>query len=391
MKKAIITIHILLALLSTGILFKTSYQALNIKLKNRIAEIEKAKEEQKKPIVTDPIKETLNKMSLDEKIGQMLYISYRYPDFNNELKDLLTSIKPGGFIFFKENFNNTKQAKELIASIKKTAKIPLFLGIDEEGGRVSRLSAINDANINIIPPMLEVGNTNSITYAYNTGLNIASDLKQFNLNMDFAPVLDIFSNPNNTVIGNRSFGNNASIVSTMGLSLSRGLKNSNIIPVYKHFPGHGDTSSDSHYELPVIYKTKEELYKSELIPFKEAIKNNAEVIMIGHLALPNITKNNIPASLSKEIITNLLKKEMGYKGLVVTDALNMKAITDHYTNKEIYNMAINAGVDILLMPNNPKTAITEIKALIKENKITEKQINSSVYKILLLKSKYNIK
>ena len=176
----------------------------------------------------------------------------------------------------------------------------------------------------------------------------------------------------------------------MSTALAKGLSDNNIIPVYKHFPGHGNTTTDSHYELPIITKTKDELLKSDLIPFVNAIDNNAEIIMVGHLALPNITKDYTPASLSNIIITDILKNELGYQGIIITDALNMQAITKNYQEKETYELAINAGVDILLMPNNPKQAISLIKESINEGTITEENIDNSVYKILKLKKKYNI-
>ncbi len=346
------------------------------------------------PVIKEPIKDKattiLESLTLDEKIGQMLFISYRQENMDDKLKNILTNIKPGGFIFFSENFQEYDNAQKLISDIKSTGDIPLFLGIDEEGGRIDRLKNIKGYSYEKIPPMLNIGATNKVLTAYQTGCNIAKILNDFNLNLDFAPVIDVYSNPNNTVIGNRSFGSDPKLVSNMGLNLAQGLKDNNIIPVYKHFPGHGNTSKDSHYELPVITKNKEYLLNNDLIPFIDAIKNDADVIMIGHLAVPSITKDNTPASLSKELITNFLKNELNYQNLIITDALNMQAITKNYSNKEVYELAINAGVDVLLMPNNVEDAINTIKELINENKITEEQINSSVLKILNLKLKYNI-
>ena len=158
--------------------------------------------------------------------------------------------------------------------------------------------------------------------------------------------------------------------------------------VYKHFPGHGNTSVDSHEDLPIVTKTKEELLKDDIIPFMDAIKNGEEVIMIGHLAVPSITGDNTPASLSRKIITDLLKNELGFKGLVITDALNMGALTNNYTQDEVYIKAINAGVDILLMPNGSKDALNTIRDAVNKGMISEDTINNSVRKILTLKYKY---
>lgn len=328
----------------------------------------------------------LEDLTLEEKIGQMLIYFDHHSVMDFTLKEELETYKPGGFILFGDNFTNYSDTLNFIESIKSTAKIPLFISVDQEGGRVQRLKQLEDVPVTIIPSMLELGNTKNCLLAYGVGKVIAEELQVFGINMDFAPVLDIVESGDNTAIGTRSFGDDAILVSNMGISLAQGLQDNGVIAVYKHFPGHGSTIVDSHYDLPVLTKTKEELLIFDLLPFQNAIDNGAEVIMVGHLAVPSITGDNVPASLSKTIITDLLKNEMGYKGLVVTDALNMKALTQHYSEKEIYELAINAGVDLLLMPNSLSSAVTLIKESITEGTITEEQINRSVKKILDLKS-----
>lgn len=344
---------------------------------------EHQKEEDRK--LNQQIEQTLQELSLEEKIAQMIMISNRTPTMTEELKQELEKYQPGGFIFFKDNFSNLDSSLQLIKEIKQTVKIPLFLSIDQEGGRVQRITSEVDASITNIPPMQEIGNKNSKQLAFQVGTLLAEELRVFHINMNFAPVLDINSNPQNTVISNRSFGNNAEIVSNMGISLAKGMQEIGVIPVYKHFPGHGSTITDSHYDLPIINKTKEELQNLEWIPFQNAIQNGADMIMVGHLAVPSITGSNIPASLSYEIITEILKKEMGFSGLIITDALNMKALTKNYSESEIYERAINAGVDILLMPESIESAITKIKESYENQKISIEQINNSVRKILKLK------
>ena len=324
-------------------------------------------------------------MTLEEKIGQMLIVYYRASEADSNLVNILNEVKPGGFILFGENFESYEQAKKMIDTINSTSDIPMFMSVDQEGGRVQRIKNLSDVNVTIIPSMNRVGNMNDEKLSYDVGRVVGEELRVFGINMDFAPVLDIYSNVDNTVIGNRSFGNTSEIVTKMGLSFAKGLQSTGVIPVYKHFPGHGDTSEDSHYTLPVITKTKEQLEELELIPFKEAIKNNAKVIMIGHLAVPNITGDNTPASLSKKVINDWLKEELGYKGLVITDALNMGALTNDYSKKEIYVNAINAGVDLLLMPSPSKEAVRIIKEAVANGEISEKQIDESVLKILELK------
>ncbi len=333
----------------------------------------------------DKIMEQLNSLTLDEKIGQMLMVSYRSTEADDNLISVLNDVKPGGFIMFSENFESYTQVQKFLNDINATSDIPMFISVDQEGGRVQRLKNLTDREVTIVPAMSELGATNDEALSYEVGRVMGEELGVFGINMDFAPVLDIYSNPNNTVIGNRSFGTNAQTVSKMALSFAKGLKSTGVIPVYKHFPGHGDTATDSHYALPVITKTKEELMRLELKPFIDAINDKAEVIMIGHLAIPNITGDDTPASLSKVLITDFLKEELGYDGLVITDALNMGALTNNYSQKEIYTMAINAGVDILLMTSPARDALKIIKEAVLNGDISEEQIDKSVEKILRLK------
>lgn len=338
-----------------------------------------------KPLTTSQkVDNKLKQMTLDEKIGQMLIITFTGTSMNTNLKNDLTKYKPGGVILFANNLSNYNTSINLVKNIQSTGEIPLFISIDQEGGKVQRLTSITGKPATVIPSMYSVGKMNDTSLAYNIGVVIAEELRVFGINMDFAPDIDILTTDDSTVIGTRSFGTDPTLVSNMGVAVANGLKSKGVIPVYKHFPGHGSTTTDSHYDLPVLTKTKSQLYDFDLIPFQKAIKNGAQVIMIGHLAIPNITGDKTPASLSKTLITNILKNEMGYKGLVVTDALNMNAVSKNYLEKQIYEMAINAGVDILLMPKSG-SAVKYIKQSISEGTIKESQINESVRKILTLK------
>jgi beta-N-acetylhexosaminidase len=333
------------------------------------------------------VEEKLSNMSLDEKIGQMLIIFYKGDKVDSTLKSSLESVKPGGMIFFTENFTSYNDTLKLVKDVKATSDIPMFISVDQEGGKVQRLIELEDKEVTRIPAMYYLGKMNDLKLTKNVGKVIGEELRTLGFNMDFAPVMDIYENKDNTVIGKRSFGETAEMVSKQALALGEGLKGTGIIPVYKHFPGHGNTSVDSHYDLPVVTKTKEELLKDDLIPFMDAIKNGEEVIMIGHLAVPSITKDNTPASLSRDLITGLLKEELGYKGLVITDALNMGALTNTYSQEEIYIKAINAGVDLLLMPSGSKSALKSIREAVDKGLISEDTINNSVKKILTLKYK----
>ena len=331
------------------------------------------------------VERQLDNMTLEEKIGQMLMVFDYSTIVDEELLNKLNTIKPGGFILFSENFESYEQTKKLIEDINSTSDIPMFISIDQEGGRVQRLKNLSDVEVTIIPSMYNLGLTKDKELAFEVGRIVGEELRVFGINMNFAPVLDIYSNPENTVIGNRSFGTTSNLVSDMALSFANGQESTGIISAYKHFPGHGDTSEDSHNTLPVITKTKEELMELELRPFSEAINKGADVIMVGHLAIPDITSDNTPASLAREVVTDLLKEEWGYKGLVITDALNMDALTNNYTEEEIYINAINAGVDILLMPDFDSDTIEMIVNAISSGTITMEEINDSVEKILELK------
>lgn len=331
------------------------------------------------------VDDTLDNMTLDEKIGQMMIVFYNSSKVDDNLRSALNDVKPGGFILFKDNITTYEDTLTFIKEVKATSDIPMFISIDQEGGNVQRLLALQDMEVSNIPYMNYVGKTEDCEIAYDIGKTIAEELRVFGINMDFAPVIDVYSNPNNTVIGKRSFGNSSELVSKMGISLASGLLDSGVIPVYKHFPGHGNTSVDSHVSLPVVNKSKEELLELDLVPFKDAIEKGASVIMIGHLSVPSITGDNTPASLSKPLITDFLKAELGYDGLVITDALNMGALTNYYSQEEIYVKAIEAGVDILLMPSSSRKALVAVKNAVGEGVISEERIDESVRKILKLK------
>lgn len=338
--------------------------------------------QEEKPSIEDKVIDIMNNMTIEEKIGQMLIIYDVHDIVDDELISFINEVKPSGFIINQNNITTFAKTKKYILDLKENSKIPLIISIDQEGGRVQRLQNLEDKKATYIPSMYEIGKTNNINLAYEVGKVMAEDMKTLGINVAFAPVCDVFSNPDNKVIGNRSFGNNPNLVADMCVSLGKGLEDNGIIATYKHFPGHGDTVTDSHYDLPTIYKTLEELNNLELIPFKNAIENNAKIVMVGHISFPNITDDYTPASLSKPMI-DILKNDLGFNGLIITDALNMGALSNNYTDEEIYIKSIQAGVDILLMPNDAKEAIQTIK-----NNIPIERIDESVKKILLFKYQY---
>lgn len=333
------------------------------------------------------IEDFVNKMTLDEKIGQMIVAGFNGTDVNEELINLVNTNKVGGVILFKRNIETSEQLKKLNNNIDGLNKeIPLFISVDEEGGRVNRLPS----DMENFPSAREVGLKNDKDYAYNNGKSIGESLKVTGFNMNYAPVLDIFSNPKNTVIGDRAFGSDVETVSTMGIATMKGIEEEGIISVIKHFPGHGDTSVDSHYGLPIVYKTLEELENFELIPFKKAIKEGCKAIMVSHILLDKIDKQN-PSSMSETVITDILREQLGFDGVVITDDMEMGAITENFTIEDACVQSIIAGCDIVLIGSGNESIYNTIQAIkdsILNGKITEERINESVVRIIKLKNEY---
>lgn len=335
--------------------------------------------------------EFINSMTLDEKIGQLFVVAFEGKELNSNIKELIEKYKVGGVILFDGNVSDIKQTVSLINNLKSVNsnnKHPLFISVDEEGGRVTRMPV----EFKRMPSSADIGRTGKVEIAENAGNIIGESLRILGFNVDFAPVLDIYSNPQNTIIRGRSFGNDVNIVTKMGVAEVKALKGNSIIAVPKHFPGHGDTSIDSHIGLPIVHKSLSELKNFEFKPFEEAINNGADAIMVGHIVLSEIDKNN-PASLSKDVI-EILKKDLKFEGLVVSDDMTMGAITKNYNLEDSVLKSINAGVDLVLVCNdfeNQVKSINRVKEALSTGELTEERLNESIYKILKLKYKYGLK
>lgn len=334
--------------------------------------------------IEEKVNYKMDNLSIDEKIAQMLIVYYIGDEYDENLSNIIKEVKPGGFILMSDNITTYDRTLNFVKGMQNDSDIPMIISTDEEGGSVQRIKGIRDISVTDIPYMYYLCQTKDKNLAYKVGEIIANELRTIGVNLTYAPVMDIYSNPNNTVIGKRSFGSDPNTVYDMATSLKNGIEDNLVNTCIKHFPGHGDTETDSHFEIPIINKTLDELENSDLLPFIKSI-NDTNMIMVGHIALPKITNSSIPASLSKEIVTDLLKNKYNYKGLVITDALNMGSLTNNYSDKEIYTMAINAGVDLLLMPNGSKNAIKYIKEAIDDEEIDINTINESVRKILTYK------
>lgn len=345
-----------------------------------------------KPIEKDPIAEQIKDMTLDEKLGQMLIVGIEGYEIDLGAKQMIEELHVGGFILFGKNIESTEQLLELNNALKganAVNKIPLFISVDEEGGRVSR---IPNTIINL-PTNKDIGKLNNEEFSYEIGMLLAEKVKAFGFNMNFAPVLDINSNPKNPVIGDRAFGSKPEVVSNLGVQTMRGIGFGGVIPVVKHFPGHGDTAVDSHVGLPSVDNDIERLNSFELIPFEAAINYGAECVMVAHILLPKIDAEN-PASMSTAIITDILRKQLNFDGVVITDDMTMGAIMKNYDLAAAAVQAVKAGNDIVLVAHKYENALATMKSLkaaVQAGEITEKRIDQSVYRILKLKQRYKLK
>lgn len=339
-------------------------------------------------------------MTVSEQIGQMLMPDIRQWDgqvtttVNEGLKRTIHDQDVGGLILFDKNIVDARQLTTLTHQIQAEAgDIPLFLGIDQEGGVVKRIPGGTN-----LPGQMALGATGDAALAEAAGRLTGEELKALGLQVNFAPVLDINSNPDNPIIGMRSFGSDSDLVTRLGLATMQGLRQSGVIAAVKHFPGHGDTAVDSHLGMPVLTHNRERLDAVELKPFRAAIKNGAEMIMTAHIAFPAVDNEHVvslkdgssvpvPATLSKKVLTGLLRDEMGYKGIIISDAFTMKAIAEHFGENKAVERAVSAGVDIILMPQDPAAAHQTLVNAVKRGTIPSETLHASVKRILELKSK----
>ena len=265
------------------------------------------------------------------------------------------------------------------------SNLPMFLSVDEEGGTVARISGSGKFDVPKIEDMSVIGARGDADEAYETGRTIGAYLQNMGFNVDFAPVADVLTNPENEVVKKRAFGSDPALVISMASAVAKGLEEQGVCPVYKHFPGHGGTSADTHEGYAYVDKTIEELEGLDLMPFQEVINNGAKVIMVAHISLPNVTGNDTPASMSPEIITDLLRTRLQYDGLVVTDALNMGAVTSQYSSAEAAVQTILAGSDLILMPDNFEEAYQGVLHAVEDGTITRERLDESLERILKVK------
>jgi len=339
----------------------------------------------------DEISNLISAMTLEQKIGQMILAGVDGTSIDAAAKKMILEQHVGGIIMYKNNFSDLSGSARFVNALKKANKdnpIPLFISVDQEGGKVSRLPK----DFVSIPDAATVGRSDNAALAKKMGSLLSQELQLMGFNVDFAPVLDINSNPKNPVIGNRAFGNNAKLVSKMGISVMNGLREGGTVAVVKHFPGHGDTAVDSHLDLPVVNKTTKQLESMEWVPFRAAIDEQADAVMVAHILFPLIDPD-APASLSKIIIGEQLRGTLGYDGVVITDDMTMGAIAHNYGIADAAVMSVEAGSDIVLVAHGydtEKMVFDKLLQAVRSGKVDEIRIDQSVRRILTLKLKYKL-
>ena len=345
---------------------------------------------------TDAVEAKLAAMTLREKVGQLFWVRPEALDFsrNPEKKTLTQSMQRnleqytvGGIVVFKKNIQNEDQLSSLIADFQNTSPIPMIVAVDEEGGAVARLANHEAFSLPKYKSAREIGETGDPEQARQMGQTIGGYLHSYGFNLDFAPVADVDSNPANPVIGRRAFSTDAQQTAQMVAAAVEGFHETGMLCTVKHFPGHGDTGQDSHYGTATSYKTWEEMKTMEMLPFEAGIAAGADVVMTAHITTPNATTDGLPASLSYTMITERLRGELGFQGVIVTDALGMNAIKNHFTPAESAVAALRAGVDVLLMPSNLRAAFDGVVQAVEDGTLSEERLNESVRRILTLKQK----
>lgn len=339
----------------------------------------------------------LQGMTLEERIYQLFIVTQeqltgvsQVTQSGKTTQSAIEKYPVGGIIYFADNLLSREQCKTMIENIQSYSEIGLFIAVDEEGGKVARLGNHSEMGTTSFPAMGSIGATDDTSKAYEVGYVIGQEISELGFNLDFAPVADVYSNAENTVIGERAFSSDPHVAAKMISACVQGFRDSEMLCTLKHFPGHGDTVADSHYGEAQITKTLEELYQCELIPFQEGIDSGVPLVMIGHLTAPKITEEDVPATLSYEIVTKLLREEMGFDGIVITDSMSMQAITEKYSSGIAAVKAIQAGADIVLMPQNLQDAVNGILSAVREGTLTEERIDESVLRILQAKISKNI-
>ncbi len=359
------------------------------------------KENEKKPTqeeiqalrTAEEIKLLIEGMTIEEKVAQLFIITPEVLTNGLETtvaeigtQEALIKYPVGGLIYFAKNLITTEQTKTMINNTKvinsQGNEVPLFFSVDEEGGIVSRIANNQNFNVNRFKNLNQF---QTVQEAYILGSTIGTYLQELGFNLNYAPVADVYTNSANKVVRERAFSSDPMVVADMVLEEMKGFNEHNIVVSLKHFPGHGNTTHDTHFGFAMTNKTLAELEVAELIPFEKGIEAGAGMVMMAHISVPNIIGDNTPASLSPFMINEVLRNNLGFKGVVITDSLSMGAISQNFSSDKAAILAIQAGVDILLMPKDFNLAYTGILNAIAGGEISETRIDESLGRILHLK------
>ena len=342
----------------------------------------------------DPLWTKAAAMSLEDRVAQMFVVT---PEALTGISGPVTlagdttraaydRIPVGGLIYMGQNLENKTQTENLCWNMQQISLdrtgLPVFLCVDEEGGTVARVSGSGKFNVPAIENMSQVTDPER---AREIGSTIGGYLAELGFNVDFAPVADVLTNRDNTVVRSRSFGADPAAVTALDRALAEGLQSKGVLPCYKHFPGHGATAEDSHQGYAVSHRTREELLNAELVPFRDAAEQGIPFVMVGHISTPELTSDGLPASLSPALVTDLLRKELGYAGIIITDALGMGAIAQHYKPGEAALLAVKAGNDMLLLSDHLEESYQAVLEAVRSGEISEDRITESVCRILRAK------
>ena len=340
--------------------------------------------EEEKPSLVD---ETLAGMTLHEKVCQMMFVT---PEeltgedgvtvAGDATRQALENYPVGGIVYFAKNLESQDQVKEMIDNSQKYSSIGLFVATDEEGGVVNRL--MDTVGTTYIGSMYYYKDDGDET-AYENAYTIANDMSALGFNLDFAPVADVWSNPDNTVIGERAYSDDYAQAAELVGNAVKGFNDGGVMCTLKHFPGHGDTAEDSHYSSAYVHRTKEEIMADEMQPFRSGIEAGAEFVMVGHLIVPDI--DEVPATLSYKIATGILRDELKFEGVAITDSFEMESIADNYSVDDAVVMSVKAGMDMILQPKDMASAVNSIEQAVADGELSEDRINESVRRILTLK------
>ena len=340
--------------------------------------------EEEKPSLVD---ETLAGMTLHEKVCQMMFVT---PEeltgedgvtvAGDATRQALENYPVGGIVYFAKNLESQDQVKEMIDNSQKYSSIGLFVATDEEGGVVNRL--MDTVGTTYIGSMYYYKDDGDET-AYENAYTIAHDMSALGFNLDFAPVADVWSNPDNTVIGERAYSDDYAQAAELVGNAVKGFNDGGVMCTLKHFPGHGDTAEDSHYSSAYVHRTKEEIMADEMQPFRSGIEAGAEFVMVGHLIVPDI--DEVPATLSYKIATGILRDELKFEGVAITDSFEMESIADNYSVDDAVVMSVKAGMDMILQPKDMASAVNSIEQAVADGELSEDRIDESVRRILTLK------